>query len=388
VRSALDTGRGALPVGLSTLALVLGLVTSAGGAGAQVRVADLVFTGGLSMEAYRGKNFSAVTVPVVDSTDHASAAVGQFGARGRVVFRDVVGGPYVGLTFDGGVRQFAAMGFELRDYAPREWAARVRMDYQQALRDVGRLGLQASFRGRSVEDRPPLPLFLQPGYATFRGLGTFEFLPVQGVTFDLEADLERADYHAPPLLSQLDLLDRRSGGIELGARTSGDAPWSVRFFTGFRWSRYEHQGTYVAEDPFRRDRTVNLGATWSTTGTVLATMGVEGSVNRSNSIRPEYDALSVRGELTTALPFWDLTASAFSLLTWKSYVHQTEFARLVPGEEADNASVLYLDLVRPLAANLDGVLRFGWTRAETDIGDSYYRRFGATFLMNFRPAGF
>jgi hypothetical protein len=35
--------------------------------------------------------------------------------------------------------------------------------------------------------------------------------------------------------------------------------------------------------------------------------------------------------------------------------------------------------------NLDGAIRFGWTRAETDIGDSYFQRFGATFLFRYRP---
>jgi len=39
-----------------------------------------------------------------------------------------------------------------------------------------------------------------------------------------------------------------------------------------------------------------------------------------------------------------------------------------------------------LAPNLDGVLRFGWTRAETDIGDQYYQRYGVSVLFNFRPS--
>jgi hypothetical protein len=59
--------------------------------------------------------------------------------------------------------------------------------------------------------------------------------------------------------------------------------------------------------------------------------------------------------------------------------------RLVPGEEADNASLLYIDLTRPLAPNLTASVRFGWTRAETDIGDSYYRRSGLSFFLNYRP---
>jgi hypothetical protein len=63
----------------------------------------------------------------------------------------------------------------------------------------------------------------------------------------------------------------------------------------------------------------------------------------------------------------------------------TEFAQLVPGEEADNASVIYVEATRPLLLNLDGAVRFRWTRAETDIGNSYFERFGASFLFRYRP---
>jgi hypothetical protein len=243
--------------------------------------------------------------------------------------------------------------------------------------------VRGAYLGRWVQDRPPLPLFLQPGFESFQGATRIDLFPIQGVAFDGALDVERVDYDPPDTFSRIDLLDRRAQGIELGATTRGSDLWSVRFFTGFRWSQYQNQVTF--DDDHRRDRAVNLGATLSLHGQIAANLGVDGTVNRSNSSRPEYDALSLRADLTTALPLWDLTASAFALFTWKSYVHFTEFARLVPGEEADNASVVYLDLGRPLAANLDGVLRVGWTRAETDIGGSYYRRLGATFLMNFRP---
>ena len=72
-------------------------------------------------------------------------------------------------------------------------------------------------------------------------------------------------------------------------------------------------------------------------------------------------------------------------LTDKKYLTRTDFARLVPGEEADNASVVYLELSRPLMVNLDGAVRFAWTRAETDIGESYFQRYGATVLLRYRP---
>ena len=339
---------------------LLWAAVAAGGPGslsAQVGFGDFVVTGGLSWEGYRG-NFSAVTLPVIDSTDHAAAAVGEFGARGRLRFLEE-GDRALDVSFDGGLRQFAAVGFELRDYAPREWVSRVGATYGQGVGDLGRMTLAAGYRNRSVDDRPPMPLFLQPGYGSITGSGYFQLRPIQRVTFDAEVDLERTDYGAPLLLPQLDLLDRDSQGFELGAGASGGGDWSVRFFTGFRWSQYERQSTSDAEDPYRRDRTVSIGARWSLQGAVLATLGVEGTVNRSNSKRPEYDAVSVRGEVSAVLPWWDVSTNVFALLTSKSYIHQTEFARLVPGEEADNASVVYLDLVcRTVVAFEDG-LRFG-----------------------------
>jgi hypothetical protein len=355
---------------------------------AQGRPSDLVITGGGSWESYDG-NFSAVTVPTVDSTEHATAAVGEFGARGRI---SVLNGPgrSLELTLDAGLRQFAAMGFHLRDYAPREWVTRAGASYLRSFSDVGVLTLRGEYSGRAVEDRPPMPLFLQPGYGTFTGAAAFRLRPIQDVTLDAQLHLERADYRAPRLLPQLDLLDRKSEGIEVGAMATSGAAWSVRFFSGLRRSHYEHQGD---ADAFRRDRTVNVGARWDLETWVgddedllQVSLGVEGTVNRSNSQRPEYDALSVTGNVYTVLPWGGLSARAVSLLTWKTYVHETSFARLVPGEEADNASVVHLDLIRPIASNLDATLRFGWTRAETDIGNSYYRRFGTSVLFNFRPA--
>jgi hypothetical protein len=47
--------------------------------------------------------------------------------------------------------------------------------------------------------------------------------------------------------------------------------------------------------------------------------------------------------------------------------------------------VVYLELSRPLMVNLDGAVRFAWTRAETDIGESYFQRYGATVLLRYRP---
>lgn len=358
---------------------------------AQMRCSSpFLVTGGLSWESYEG-NFAAVTLPTVDSTDHAMAAVGELGACGRrTVFQreDRV----LELNLDAGLRQFAALGFQLRDYAPREVVWRGALEYQQYFEGLGYFTARGAYRGRAVEDRPPMPLFLQPGYSSLRASTAFQLDSIQSVAFDAIAEVERLDYDAPRLLPQLDLLDRRAEGIEVGALALGAGDWRVRFFAGVRRSRYSRQPTEEPTDPFRRDRSVNVGALWSLDRLeaerfrLRANVGVEGTVNRSNSRRPEYDALSLTSDLYYAgLPIWDLDLRAQSLLTWKTYLHQTQFARLVPGEEADNASVVHVDFIRTLAPNLDGVFRFGWTRAETDIGDAYYQRFGTSVLFNFRP---
>lgn len=349
---------------------------------------DLIFTGGFAVEAYNG-NFSAVTVPVVDSTDHAAAAVGEVGTRGRFRLPDA----HVTVAFDVGMRQFAASGFELRDYAPREWAGRVDAGWGAGLGAIGSLDVMATARGRRVEDRPPVPLFLQPGYTSYR-LGTRYRSPViQDVRFDLGFDVESTDYQSPDLISQLDILDRRSWGVEVGTgfgplvADPGGGGWSVRIHSGYRASRFRDQPSFDPSDPFRRDGTVRVGAVWTWDGPVYAQFGADGTVNRSNSRRPEYDAVSVRSQLFTPLPFWDMGVNVLAVLTGKTYIHEVPFARLVPGEEADNASIVFLDLNRPFSRTLDTALRFGWTRAETEIGDAYYSRFGVTFLMNYRPPG-
>ena len=96
--------------------------------------------------------------------------------------------------------------------------------------------------------------------------------------------------------------------------------------------------------------------------------------------------MAFRTQITYPLP-WSVIADGFLVVTGKSYLFETEFVRLVPGEEADNASQAYLTLSRPVAANLDTALQFGWTRAETDVGDQYYQRYGVTVLFRYRPNG-
>ncbi len=367
---------------LGTLCAPLVGVAPAGG---QV-IRDLVITGGVAAEGYSG-NLSAVTIPVVDSVNDAAAAVGQFSTRLEM---DLLPGherSLLDVTVDVGLRQFAATGFKIRDYAPREWVGSIDANYSRALQDWGSLVLMGGFKGRAVEDRPPMPLFLQPGYDQWAGGTLVRYLAAGGLSIDVGLNGEIENYQGVDPVPQLNLLDRRGASAELRVNWLSRRDWRLRLFGELERSTYPQQGSFDPDDPFRRDHTLKVGAAWTYLGeALLVDLGVEGTRNRSNSRRPEYDALAFRTQITYPLP-WSVIADGFLVVTGKSYLFETEFVRLVPGEEADNASQAYLTLSRPVAANLDAALQFGWTRAETDVGDQYYERYGVTVLFRYRPNG-
>lgn len=347
---------------------------------AQGVVRDIVFTAGISAERYEG-NLPAVALPVVDSTDRAAAAVGEFGVRGDL---RLVNGEDRSLLFrfDGGIRQFAATGFELRDYAPREWVGRGELSWIVPAGDWGMLRTTLGTRLRTVQDRTPIPLFIEPGFREMNGGAELALRPRGGVHLTAGLSGEVTDYESIAFLPQLDLLDRRSLGLDVGAEWGEGR--RTRVHAELRRYLYPEQGTFDPSDPYRRDLTLQVGASWLHEGPVFAEVELRGTMNRSNSSRPEYNALAARALVATPLGE-ELGLQLYGSLTVKRYVTPSPFARLVPGEEADNASLVYLQLSRPLAPALDGALRFGWTRAETEIGDSYFRRYGASVLLNFRP---
>jgi hypothetical protein len=359
---------------------MLAVSGSAAPAESQVRFRDLVVTLGGSAESYSG-NFSAVTLPIVDSTEDATAAVGEVAVSGSLILLGSRTRSF-DVSFDGGMRQAAAFGFEELDYAPREWVGSVSPRFIQGLGSWGSLRVRGLYRGRSVQDRPPMPLFLQPGYSMLQGVVGLITRSFDGLSFDARVDVEETDYGALALVPQLDLLDRRSSGVEVGLRWGATS--TIRVHGGLRWTEYSNQGSFDPDDPFRRDRTARVGMEWTHSGHVFAQVGLDGAMNRSNSDRPEYDAVSFRALVTTPLPA-GFSLNAYAVLTDKGYLHETDFARLVPGEEADNASIAYLQVGRSLASNLDGAVRLGWTRAETDFGQAYYERFGLSVHANYRP---
>jgi hypothetical protein len=348
----------------------------------QLTWGDLVVTAGASAEGYQG-NLSAVSVPVTDSTEFASAVVGEIALRTDATYRTAGGGAFF-ASFDGGLRQLSARGFELRDYAPREWVGTLDARYSRALGSRAGVAVRARLRGRDVEDRPPMPLFLQPGYRAIEGgVGGVVEGP-RTVLYDLELSASRSDFFAPTFAPQVRLLDHDALRFEMGATLSGGASATLRLFAAAEGTRYPKQSTFAPADPFRRDRTFYGGATWTHQGEFLVEVGLDGRANRSNSNRPEYDAFTLRGLFSASLP-GEVAFSLYGAVTGKQYLHPSDFARLLPGEEANNASLAYVSFTRLIARNLQGTLRAGWTRAETEIGNAYFQRFGASFLMQFRP---
>lgn len=349
---------------------------------AQVTWQDFVVTGGVSVEGYQG-NFPTASAVVRDSTEIASAVVGEVGVRGALLWRRE-GAVRGTVGFDGGVRQFAARGFQLRDFAPREWSGMAEGTLFQPLGDVGMLSVFGRIRARDVEDRPPMPLFLQPGYLS-QAAGAVVEVEIPGDRrLDLRIRGEQVEFYAPALVPQVRLLDRDGIAMQVGYTESLAGGNELRVFAGIEGSRYPEQGTFEPEDPFRRDRTFSGGGVWSYRGSVLGQLGLEARANRSNSRRPEYNSMTLQGLLSVPVP-GDAILTAFGALTLKGYLEATPFARLIPGEEANNSSLAYISMGRAVARNLDGTVRLGWTRAETEIGDNYFQRVGLSVLFHYRP---
>jgi hypothetical protein len=372
------------PLTRALRALFAGLVMLGAGAmetSAQLVIRDLVVSGGASAEGYQG-NLPSIGVPVRDSTNFASAAIGEVSVSADLAYPLGVGGS-LDLTFDGGFRQFAAQGFTLKDYAPRELVGTLDVQYSRTFGSRIGASARARLEGRQVDDRPPMPLFLQPGFRAGEMALAASVRGPREVVYDVQISGSRSDFLAPEFAPQIRLLNRESYRGEVGA-TLASGGGSLRVFGGGEGSRFPKQNTFDSTDPVRRDVTFHGGASWTYQADYLVQMVLEGRANRSNSLRPEYDALTLRG-LFTASVAEGVVVSVYGALTAKQYLHESRFARLLPGEEANSASLAYVSVTRSLARNLDGTLRMGWTRAETEIGGAYFQRFGGSFILNYRP---
>ena len=351
----------------------------------QVRIKDLVISAGVAGELWRG-DFSAITVPQIDSTESAMAGVGEWSVNG--IFTLLAGRNHsLETTIDGGIRQFAAHGFQLRNYSPREHSGLVTTTYTHNLGGsrFGTFKTEAGARIRRVVDRPPMPLYLSPGHDIYTVSAGYR-KSLAGMNLSVDVAGEHADY-APPLPKR-DFLDRSSliveaGGSRLLHRPEDSGEYSgVRFFGAYRYHSYPRQG---GEAP-REDHAVGLGGSFELRiRQMLLEVALDGTRSRSTSRRVEYNAgrLEIRAQ-------WLLgqeTQLGFAgTLARKRYIHPGQDA-LVPGEEADNASILHVELSRALGPTVNGAFRIGWQKVETHISGAYYTRFGGAFFLRFRPRG-
>ncbi len=377
------------------VAVLAGLALSVGGGplSAQVRLTDLVFTAGVAGEGYWG-NFPSVSVPQIDSATSAVAGTGDFSFTGIVsLLARENRNRKLQVGFDGGLRQFTTGGFQLRNYAPREYYGDAEVNYGQFL-GGGFLDVTMAVKARGIADRPPMPLYLQPGYERY--IATARFIgrtpgEVFFDDFDVGVTIEDADYAAPKVLPQLDLLDRSSVQMTLGTTArSGRSPQSdigddtsFRLSGGYRYHKYPQKGLGI----FRRDHAIRAGATWSlnrraSQGSAVE-VGLEFVHNLSNSRRVEYNFLRINAVASKILGE-NTIAQFYGTLAWKAYIYPIQDA-LVPGEEADNASILRVELTRFLGSDVSGSFGLGWTKAETNIGGNYFKRFGASFRLRVRP---
>lgn len=350
---------------------------------------DFEITAGLTGEAWSG-DFSAISVPEFDSTESVKAGVGEWRAWGEF---SLLNGPRHRLkaTLDGGIRQSAAAGFRLRNYAPREQSGRLSLSYDRGL-GGGVATAEATARSRRIIDHPPMPLYKFPGYDIYNVQARYA-KSVRAINVDVKVVGEQADYKPPPQLDHLDFLDRNSVVVEAGGsrvfylardpedyENTGDF-WRFRLFGSFGYHSYPRQGGEVQ----RVDHALRFGATFGLqTEKLEITTTMVGTRSRSTSPRVEYNHGRVHMQATW---LWDDTdVSLVGTLARKRYIEPTQDA-LVAGEEADNASVLYTEVTRSLGERVSGAFRIGWRKVETNFSGAFYTRFGGGFSLSVRPWG-
>ena len=371
---------------LSVLALVLGTGTASG----QVRLENVSITMGVGGEVYGSDgNFLAIAVPQVDSTDSALGASGDMGAAGTLILM-AGNGRSLRTDFNFGMRQFWTNGFQARNYAPREHSGRVQATYSQRL-GSGALAIVPTLDSRHVADRPPLPLYLPPGYNAGAIVATYSRSVATDLAVYGRLTGETKDYTAD--LPALDDLDRRSVSVEAGVlRVFQGRPETrdpeirdgstLRFFGTYLHHSYPKQGLGL----LRRDNAERIGGEFTLdrrdTQGFHFELRAEGMRSRSNSRRVDYNAgrIEARGSLelgdNTQLDLQGLWAV-------KRYINQQDF--LIPGEEADNATIVFAQVTRFLPNGVRAGIGGGWRRAETNFSGAYYQRFSVSFSLTVSP---
>ena len=384
--AALVAGAAALVAGLGPVGAVA--QQAAETAGTRVTLEDVTVRAGLSAGGYWG-NLSSVAVVWTDPTERAFAGTGSFELGGEVRFRGAR--REVRIDFDGGLWQYATGGFELRNYAPREYNGIVAATYEQRLWG-GLVSVAGQAEARGVADRPPMPLYLQPGYNSYVGRVLYtRDLSLDGLVhkYDVEGRFENRDFAAPRVLPQLDLLDRSSGEAKVDlTRYLGSGYSALRVYGAFRYHSYPRKGLSIR----RRDKAGRAGIEWimdwNENQGLLVEASVGGIFNRSNSRRVEYNLIGFQGSLVKTL---GLATDLLLDLEVKRKSYLTPGQYLVPGEEVDDLTLIQVGLARTLgpidASPINATLRAYWKKAETNISGAFYRNLGVSFSMSATPWG-
>lgn len=371
---------------LAVLVLLPGAETASG----QVRVENVSITMGVGGEVYGSEgNFLAIAVPQVDSTDSALGASGDMGAAGRLILM-TGNGRSLSADFNLGMRQFWTDGFQARNYAPRELSGRMQASYRQYL-GGGTLVVSPSVDSRHIADRPPLPLYLAPGYNAAAVVANYFWPVATDLTLYGQLTGETKDYTAD--LPALDDLDRRSTGLEAGVQRvfRGRAETrdpdirdqsTLRFFGTYLRHNYPKQGLGL----LRTDNAARIGGEFSLdrrdTRGFSFELRAHGTRSRSNSRRVDYNAGRI--EATGSLELGDDTQlNLQGLWAVKRYINQQDF--LIPGEEADNATIIFAQVTRFLRDGVRAGIGGGWTRAETNFSGAYYQRLSVSFSLTVNP---
>ena len=157
---------------------------------------------------------------------------------------------------------------------------------------------------------------------------------------------------------------------------------ALRFFGTYLHHSYPKQGLGL----LRRDNAERIGGEFTldrrdTRGFEFV-LRAQGMRSRSNSRRVDYNAgrIEARGSLelgdNTQLDLQGLWAV-------KRYINQQDF--LIPGEEADNATIVFAQVTRFLDNGVRAGIGGGWRRAETNFSGAYYQRFSVSFSLTVSP---
>ena len=369
---------------------VLAVVLGGGTASGQVRLENVSITMGVGGEMYGSDgNFLSIAVPQIDSTDSALGASGDMGAAGTLILM-AGNGRSLSTDFNFGMRQFWTNGFQARNYAPREHSGRVQANYSQRL-GSGTLFIIPTLDSRHVADRPPLPLYLPPGYNAGAIVTNYSRTIAADLALYGQLTGETKDYTAD--LPALDDLDRRSVSLEAGVqrvfrgRPDPGEPEirdrsTLRFFGTYLHHSYPKQGLGL----LRTDNAARIGSEFSLdrrdTHGFFFELRAHGTRSRSNSRRVDYNAFRIEAEGSVELGEYT-QLDLQGLWAVKRYINQQDF--LIPGEEADNATIVFAQVTRFLRDGVRAGIGGGWRRAETNFSGAYYQRFSMSFSLTVNP---